>query len=146
MSPHLKSVPGSVLFVVFYLNACQPNAVVPALPPDHVALVTGESVSTPAGITVHADSVNVSICPPNAACFAPNSTGGTLRLSKGSQSRSVRLFSWIPNYKRQSTSTADSVSVEFDGQRYKVILRDGDYRKGPESTVLPEAVIQVSRL
>lgn len=145
---YLKSAFGCLLITVCFLYACQPNAVVPALPPYHVALIARESVATSAGITLSADSVNVSICPTGSACFAPNSASVKLQLKKNAQSRSVRLWTFIPNYQRRPSATplSDSVSVEFDGQLYKVILRDGDYRKGPESTVLPEVVIQVSRL
>ena len=151
MLRHIKTIKSAfaALFIVAgCLYGCQLNEVVPELPLDHIAIRSGESVVTSAGITVTADSVNVSICPKGSACFAPNSTSARFRLSKNAQSRSVRLWAFIPNYaRRQSVNPpADSASVEFDGQRYKVILRDGGYRRGSENTALPEAIIQVSRL
>lgn len=148
MSHHLKSTLGCVFVVICLFCACQPNPLVPAIPPDHVALISRESITTTAGITVLADSVNVSICPSNANCFAPNSASVKLQLSKNAQTQSVYLWTFIPNYKRMSSINppADSVTVAFEGQQYKVILRDGGFRKGPENANLPEAVVQVSRL
>jgi hypothetical protein len=148
MSRHLNAAAGLVMSALFGLYACQSNPVVPALPPDHVALISKESVTALDAITVTADSVNVSVCPANANCFAPNSTSVKLQLSKNAQSRTVRLWAFIPNYTRRTSPNApiDSVSVEFGGQQYKVILRDGGFRKGAENVDLPEAVVQVSRL
>lgn len=147
MSHHLNSTLGCLFVAVTLFGACQPNPVVPAIPPDHVALISNESVVTPAGITVTADSVNVSICPANANCFAPDNASVKLQLSRNARTQSVRLWAFIPNYKRITTANTplDSAVVAFDGQQYKVILRDGGFRKGPEQVNLPEVVVQVSR-
>lgn len=148
MPRHRNVAAGLIFTTLGCLYACQSNPVVPPLPPDHVALIRSESVTASDGITVTADSVNVSVCPPNANCFAPNNASVKLQLSKNAQSRTVRLWAFIPNYTRRTSANApiDSVSVEFGGQQYKVILRDGAFRKGTENTSLPEAVVQVSRL
>lgn len=148
MSRHINAAAGIVFGTLCGLFACQSNPVVPALPPDHVALIRSESVTASDGITVTADSVNVSVCPANANCFAPNNVSVKLQLSKNAQSRTVRLWAFIPNYTRRpgGNTPVDSVAVEFGGQPYKVILRDGGFRKGAENVDLPEAVVQVSRL
>ncbi len=145
----IKSLIGFLIIGSVLLAACDPSQV---LPTDHVVLRTGISLQTPAGITLKADSVSVSICPENVSCFAPNNASLRLNLSKGAQSTSVRLFSWIPNYGVRRpvhfSDITDSASVELEGQRYKVILRDGRYLKDDNSS-LPrtgEVVVQVAPL
>lgn len=137
---------GTVLFA-----ACKSDNPSPALAADHIAIQAGSSVLTSVGLIAIADSVNVSICPANANCFAPNSASIVLRLSKGTQSRSVKLFAWIPNYTRRPASVSgltDSTGVELDGQRYKVILRDGRLSNSSGSETLQKgiAIVQVSQL
>ncbi|NEU66699.1 hypothetical protein [Spirosoma agri] len=144
-----KLLTGILIAGAASFSACRSSETTPQeeLPADYLALKTGSSVQTSTGLAVRADSVTVSICPDNANCFAPNSAGVVLRLSKASQSQSVRLFAWIPNYTRRPNGSqvfTDSAGVDFSGQRYKVILRNGHYsdRSNPERS--SEVIVQVS--
>ena len=146
MSRHLNITLNYLLLAIGFLYACQPNPIVPELPPDHIVVRAGVLVPTRAGPAVIADSVNVSICPPNAACLIANNASVLLRLTNGSESKSVRLFAFIPNYVRKNSTAADSLGVSFGGQTYKVILRDGQVIDKSSNTPVKQAIIQVSRL
>ena len=135
-----------ILLTIGFVYACQPNPIVPELPPDHIVLRAGVLVPTQAGPAVIADSVNVSVCPPNADCFVQDNASVFLRLTKGSESKSVRLFAFIPNYVRRNRNVADSLGVSLGGQTYKVILRDGQAIDNSSSTPVRQVVVQVSRL
>jgi hypothetical protein len=146
-----KQLSGLLIVGTILFFACRSSSISPDLPPDYIAIQAGASVQTSAGPTASADSVSVSICPENANCFAPNSATVVLRLSKGAQSQPVKLFAWIPNYNRRlvvPTGLTDSTSVELEGQRYKVILRDGKLltNSGIESLTKGTAIVQVSKL
>ena len=144
-SKTIKCAFADLLIVAACLYGCQPNEVVPELPPDHIAIRSGESVLTSAGITVIGDTINVSICPPNAYCLIANNASVSVRLVKGSDSQRVRLFAFIDNYMRRPSSVnTDSARVVLENQPYKVILRSGQYVKGAEN--VSQAIIQVSRL
>ena len=147
MIPFAKQLSGLLIVGTVLFSACKSSNVPPELPSDYIVLQSGVLLPTSVGLTAIADSVWVSICPANASCFAPNSAGLVLRLSKGTQSQSVKLFAWIPNYTRRLASPSgftDSTSVELDGQRYKVILRNGRYATASGSENRPEAIVQVS--
>lgn len=146
MSRHRNITLSYLLLVIGFLYACQPNPVVPELPPDHIVLRAGVLVPTQAGPAVIADSVNVSICPPNADCLVQDNASVFLRLTKGSESKSVILFAFIPNYVRRNSAAADSLGLSLDGQTYKVILRDGQVIDRSSNTPIRQVIIQVSRL
>lgn len=130
---------------VCFFYACQPNDVRVKLPPDYFTIVTNESVSTQAGVTIIGDTIRVSICPQNAYCIIPDNVSVSVRLVKGSDSQRLRLFAPISNFKRRPNSFyVDSTSVVLDSQPYKVILRGGKYVGGNEN--VSQAIIQVSRL
>ncbi len=144
-----KALSGLLIVGTAFFAACHSGDTVPRekLPADHLALQAGTSIQTSTGLNIRADSVRVSICPPNADCFAPDNASVLLHLSKASQSQSVRLFAWIPNYTRISTYPSkytDSTSINFSGQRYKVILRDGRYNASSSSESSQEVIVQVS--
>lgn len=146
MSRYLNITLSYLLLAIGFLYACQPNPVVPELPADHVALRAGVLVPTQAGLAVIADSINVSLCPPNADCLVQDNASVFLRLTNGSESKSVRLFAFIPNYTRQNGAAADSSGVNIGGQTYKVILRDGQVIDKSSNTPIRQVIIQVSRL
>ena len=151
MIPFIKQLSGLFIAGTIFFSGCKSSDPSPELAADHIAIRAGTSVQTSVGLTVRADTVNVSICPANASCFAPNNASVVLNLSKGAQSQLVKLFAWIPNYTRRPTSLSgltDSTSVEFGGQRYKVILRDGKLtdNSGFEGSVKGTAIVQVSPL
>lgn len=142
-----KTLSGILIAVSIVFYACRSSNISPELPPDYIVLRPGILIPTSVGVTAIADSISVSICPADAYCFAPNNATISLRLSKGTQSHSMRLFAWIPNYSRRPTYVSgptDSTTIELGGQRYKVILRDGRYATTTGSENRPEAVIQVS--
>lgn len=143
MSQRMNYVVGFIMAGTTLFWACQSAEVLPA---NNIAVQAGQSISTASGIVVTADSVNVSICPANASCFAPNNASATLRLAKGSQRYSVRLFAWIPNYNRRTNTTLDSTGIDIEGQRYKVILRDGRYVGSSTNKTGQQAIIEVSLL
>lgn len=146
-----KQLPGLLIVGTLLFSACKSDNLSPTLAADHIAIQAGSSVQTTVGLTASADTVNVSICPANASCFAPNSASIVLRLSRGTKSQSVKLFAWIPNYTRRPASLSgltDSTGIELDGQRYKVILRDGRLNTDSGSETLQKgvAIVQVSKL
>lgn len=147
MIPLIKLLSGLLIAGSIFFYACQSSNVSSEFPPDYIVLRSGILIPTSIGVTAIADSVWVSICPADANCFAPNNATISLRLSKGTQSHSIRLFAWIPNYSRRPTYVSgltDSTSVELGGQRFKVILRDGRYATATGSENRPEAIVQVS--
>lgn len=146
MSRQLNITLSYILLAIGFVYGCQPNPIVPELPPDHIVLRAGVLVPTQAGPAVIADSVNVSVCPPNADCFVQDNASVFLRLTKGSESKSVRLFAFIPNYVRRNRNVTDSLGVSLGGQTYKVILRDGQIIDNASSTPVRQVVVQVSRL
>ena len=141
-----KRLSGLLIAGILFVTACKSNDTVP-LPENYYALIAGQSVNATMGIVVTADTVNVSICPPGAACLVANNAGAVIRLSKASQNHSVKLWAYIPNYNRHPGSPfKDSTAVDFDGQLYKVILRNGSQIDGPENSLRNQVVIQVSAL
>lgn len=147
MLHHLTSALALIFVMACCLYACRSKEFIPELPPDYFTLVADESVLTPAGITLIADTVNVSICPPNADCIVADNVSVSVRLIKGTESQRVRLFAPVDNFvRRNSTFNGDSVSVGLDRQMYKVILRRGQSINKSDNTRNSQAVIQVSRL
>lgn len=127
--------------------ACNPDPVIPALPADHYVLTRGTLFSTAAGIDVIADTINISICPPEAFCFAPDNVSASIRLIQNSETRSVRLFSWFGEYTRRDSPAiglTDSTSVRFGSQLYKVILKARYITTGKDKT--GQAILQVAKL
>ena len=129
------------------LYACKSGDVVPSLPSDHYVLTRGTLFPTSAGVNVVADTVSISICPPNSACFIADNASVSVRLIQNSETRSVRLFAWINDgvTRRPTPTDYDSTSVRFDNQLYKVILKaryidtNGKNKGG-------QAILQVSKL
>lgn len=146
MSRYVKSVFGFALLAIISLYGCQPNSVVPKLPPDYVALRSGESAFTKAGLLVVADTLSAFICPFNASCSTPDRIVVSLQLVRGKDVRPVQLLALIDeyNYQRFAITRSDSTGIQFGKRLYKVVLR------GPQTKNLyspnPQAIIQVSRL
>lgn len=126
--------------------ACKKNDVEP-LPVDHYVLSEGVLFPATDGLSVIADTVRISICPPNAYCIAPDNASASIRITKNAENRSVRLFTGFRSNLRQFSGplATDSTSVQFDGQLYKVILK-ARYINTKEKGKTGQAILQVSRL
>lgn len=126
--------------------ACKKNDIEP-LPVDHYLLNEGVLFPATDGLSIIADTVRISICPPDANCFAPDNTSAFIRINKNAETRSVRLFTRLRDDLRRvpTPSAIDSTSVKFDGQLYKVILK-ARYINTKEKGKAGQAIIQVSRL
>lgn len=133
--------------------ACKSGDVLPDLPSDHYILTQGTLFPTKAGINVVTDTVNISICPYNADCFAPDNASASIRLIQNSETRSVRLFTFIEDgvKRRPLASINDSTSVRFGNQLYKVILKARHTKARRDVNTFNEegagqAILQVSKL
>ena len=126
--------------------ACKKNDIEP-LPVDHYLLSEGVLFPTTGGLSVIADTVSLSICPPNANCFAPDNASAFIRINKNAETRSVRLFTWLRDdlLRVPTPSVIDSTTVQLDGQLYKVILK-ARYINIKEKGKTGQAILQVSRL
>ena len=142
-----KTALGCLFVLSAWLYACQSNPVLPDLPPDHYVLKEGVLFPATAEINIIADTVNLSICPIGAACFAPDNASASVRIIQDTQIRSVRLFTWFSDVISRATapSANDSTSIQLDGQRYKVILK-ARYTTNNEKGKTGQAILQFSRL
>lgn len=105
----------------------------------------GGPILTPAGLTVIADTVYMSICPKNASCLVPNNVFASLQVVRNQESQPVRLFTFFGVQSRRDGSLGDSASVKLGGQLYKVIVR-GQYIGETDQSRLGRAIIQVAPL
>lgn len=129
------------------MSACDSGNVAPSLPADHYVLTQGTLVQTTAGVNVVADTVNISICPPGVQCFAPDNASASVRLIQNTETRRVRLFTFIEDgvSRKQYSSSIDSTGVQFGNDVYKVILK-ARYINTKEKTKAGQAILQVSKL
>ncbi|MBO0931777.1 hypothetical protein [Fibrella aquatilis] len=141
-----KSIAGLFITALPLAYACKSPEVVYPIPANHVVLERGKSIATSTGIIVFVDTVNISICPKQAACFAPDNLFASVRLVRNQESRAVRLFAWFGSESSdRSANRSDSTSVQFNGQLYKVILK-GEYVGETDLSRVGRALLQVSPL
>lgn len=143
----MKHLVAFLLILLSLVYACKQQDVsgLPPLPTGYVEVQTGKSILTPAGLTVTADTVYLSICPKTTDCFAPDNVFASLRVGRNQESQSVRLFAFFGIQSRRDGSLSDSASVRLGGQLYKVILQ-GQYIGETDQSRLGRAIIQVATL
>ncbi len=137
--------------VIFACKSGDENilAKLPELPSDHYALTQGTLFPAAAGINVVADTIYISICPLDASCLVQDNVSASIRLIKGAETRSVRLFTFIEDgvSRKQYPASIDSTGVRFGDDVYKVILK-GRYTSTTETGrgKAGQAILQVSKL
>ncbi|NID09061.1 hypothetical protein [Fibrivirga algicola] len=141
----MKLTSAFLLVILTIAYACKQADSVAPLPAGFVALQPGRQVMTPAGPTVIADTVYISICPKDAACFVADNVMASVRVIQNQESKSVWLFAGFGAWSGRTGNRSDSTSVRLGDQLYKVILR-GQYTGETDKGVTGRAILQVAPL
>jgi hypothetical protein len=90
-----------------------------------IILRVGQTATSPTGVVITADTIQISVCPENAMCIMADHARATLRFVQNGQTQVVRLNS-LSRFARRATNQAiwlDSTAVELGALRYKVLFR-----------------------
>lgn len=119
--------------------------IAPVLPANEYVLTPGQRITLQTGFTIIPDTVNIFICPPEAACFAPDNVFASLRVTTDQESRRVRLFALMGDNRVKVPYTFDSTGVVHRNRTYSLVLR-GQYTNSNAGRPGGRAILRVTSL